>query len=351
MPGSRPFSGHWFTLARKTHRLGPPRLLGGNASKGTAVDANAAKSAAQAAGITSDARHARLLAELMEAGYQRAEPPILQPASVFLDLSGEDMRGRLYLTSDGEGAELCLRPEYTIPLARAYLASPEAGREAAFSYLGPVFRFRPGASGEFLQAGLESYGRTDQEAADAEILAVALEAVDAAGGSPLDIRIGDVALFARLIEALDLPAPWARRLRRGFAHGHALDTIAASAAKTAGIDHSGVLAALAGADQKGARALVEDLLSIAGISTVGGRSVGEIAERFLEQASVSSGAGLGAEQRTAIARFLAIEGDPDTASHELRSLAEDAGLDLGAVLDAFDARNGFLAVHGIDVSR
>ena len=49
-----------------------------------------------------------------------------------------------------------------------------------------------------------------------------------------------------------------------------------------------MLAALANSDPKGARALVADLLSIAGISTVGGRTVGEIADRFLEQAELGA---------------------------------------------------------------
>ena len=52
-----------------------------------------------------------------------------------------------------------------------------------------------------------------------------------------------------------------------------------------------MLAALAAVDAAGAKKLVEDMLSIAGISTVGGRSAGEIAERFLEQATLADGAG------------------------------------------------------------
>ena len=51
-------------------------------------------------------------------------------------------------------------------------------------------------------------------------------------------------------------------------------------------EYQGVLAALAGSDPKAAHHLVTDLLSIAGIAAVGGRSVAEIAERFLEQAAL-----------------------------------------------------------------
>src|SRR3569623_2337626 len=106
-------------------------------------------------------------------GYVRVEPAILQPAEPFLDLSGEDIRKSLYLTSDPGGQELCLRPDLTIPVARDYLASDRAGRPAGFSYLGPVFRYRDGRPSQFLQAGVESYGRQDRAAADAELLALA----------------------------------------------------------------------------------------------------------------------------------------------------------------------------------
>ena len=84
-----------------------------------------------------------LLAHFVASGYKRAEPPILQPAAVFLDQVGEDIRGRLYLTTDAAGAELCLRPEFTLPVSLAYLASSAAGNAANFSYFGKVFRFRP----------------------------------------------------------------------------------------------------------------------------------------------------------------------------------------------------------------
>ena len=291
-----------------------------------------------------------LIAHLVEAGYQRAEPEILQPAAVFLDLAGEDIRSRLYVTSDGAGAELCLRPEYTIPVCLDYLASGAAGRTAAFSYFGRVFRIRSNGPGEFCQAGLESFGRKDREAADAEILGLSLEAAEKGGAGALKVRFGDAGLFASLLEALDLSPVWLRRIRRAHARGVSLADLVKSADKADGADHSGVLAALEGVDRKGARALVQDLLSIAGISSVGGRSAAEIAERFLEQASLQAGAGFSQEKRQVIESWLAVGGDPDASSRKLRTLAQDAGLDLRARLDAFDERLGFFAARGLDVN-
>ncbi len=233
-------------------------------------------------GAGQDQRGEAFLQKLEAAGYLPCDPAILQPADVFLNLSGEDMRGRLLMASDG-AADFCLRPEFTIPVSLAYLASRQAGEAAAFCYHGPVFRQRPGLSPEFLQAGLENFGRDDREAADAEILALALEAAGSAGARDWRIHIGDAGLLTALLEKLALPSVWLRRIRSGLAKGQKLDDILHPVIEGAA-DHSGVLAALDGADKAGARALVEDLLKIAGISTLGGRTSGEIADRFLEQA-------------------------------------------------------------------
>lgn len=292
-------------------------------------------------------RQDALITHLVEAGYARCEPPLLQPASAFFD-SGEDMRGRLFLTNDLSGVELCLRPEYTIPVCRAYMDSAAFGHPAAFSYCGPVFRLRKDGPGEFVQAGIENLGRTDREAADAEILALSLDAARLVTPTRFETRIGDVGLFSDLLDVLEIPQQWRRRITRGVAQGKSLAGIL-DTPRNGGIDHSGVLAALEGVDKHGARALVEDLLSIAGITAVGGRTAAEIADRFLEQAALKGGSGVSTPARDVIERFLAIDGEPDAAASALRSLAEESELDLGPALERFEHRLGFIAARGIAI--
>lgn len=321
------------------------------------MDSRAARLVGEAA---RDARADALVMSFERAGYIRVAPPILQPAEPFLDLSGEDIRKRMFLTADPQGRELCLRPDLTIPVSRDYLASPAAGRAQGFCYLGQVFRHRADEPSEFLQAGIESFGRTDIAAADAEMLALGLDATAHYGVPAPDIRIGDVGLFVALIAALDLAPAWKRRLIKDFNHktslAQDLERLTPSLASPVGKgparpEYQGVLAALAGSDPKGAHALVTDLLSIAGISAVGGRSVGEIADRFLEQAALGAQTSLPRETRSLIERFLAVAGDPDEAAAELRTLAKDGGLKLDAALDLFESRTGFLAARGVDVRR
>jgi len=293
-----------------------------------------------------------LLLSFSQAGYALAEPPVLQPAEPFLDLSGEDIRKSLYLTTDAAGEELCLRPDLTIPVAREYLASGQAGRPAGYSYLGPVFRYRGAAPSEFLQAGVESFGRLDRPAADAEMLALALEATRAFGVNDVEIRTGDVALFTALIDALNLYPVWRRRLMKDFNRKISLEqdieqlTVTSSATRN---EYEGVLAALAGSDRKAALALVTDLMSIAGASNFGGRTVAEIADRFLEQSTLKAGA-LPRDALAIIRRFLAIAGDPRDAITQLRSLASDAKLDITAAIDALESRVGFMAARGINTA-
>ena len=294
-----------------------------------------------------------LLLSFAQGGYVQAHPGILQPAEPFLDLSGEDIRKSLYLTTDPSGEELCLRPDLTIPVARDYLASDKAGQPAGFSYLGPVFRYRGGGRSEFLQAGIESFGRQDRAAADAEMLALALEATSAFGLKDVEIRTGDVALFTALIDALDLYPVWRRRLIKDFNRKVSLiDDIERLTLATAPgrNEYEGVLAALAGSDRKAALALVTDLMSIAGTTNVGGRTVAEIADRFLEQSTLKGGA-LPRDALATIKRFLAIAGDPDQSVAQLRALATEARLDLAAAIDQLESRVGFMAARGIDTRR
>jgi ATP phosphoribosyltransferase regulatory subunit len=311
--------------------------------------ANTVNGAASASAAWADA----LLLSFAQAGYQRAEPAIIQPAEPFLDLSGEDIRKSLYLTTDATGEELCLRPDLTIPVARDYLASSRAGQPAGFSYLGPVFRYRWGRPSEFLQAGVESFGRADRAAADAEMLALALEATTAFGVTDVEIRTGDVALFNALIDALQLYPVWRRRLIKDFNRKISLtDDIEQLTLKTAPgrNEYEGVLAALAGSDRKAALALVTDLMSIAGTSNVGGRTVAEIADRFLEQSTLKAGA-LPRDASSIIKRFLEIAGHPDDAVAQLRALAADARLDIGSAIDQLESRVGFMAARGVDVRK
>lgn len=283
---------------------------------------------------------------------EMVEPAILLPADLFLDTAGEDIRRRLFLTSDAEGRELCLRPEFTIPVCRHYLATGEAGREAALGYFGPVFRQRGREAGEFLQAGIELLGNDDRAAADADVLALAFEAAHLFAVDAPQVKIGDEGVFLALLDGLGLAAPLRRRLRGLFGTPRlrtTLDRLGNGDGADA-IGRPGFLAALSGAAPDDARRLVEDLLGLAGIATVGGRTAHEIAERFLERAAVGAD-GLSAEAAAVVGRYLDLSTTPERALDRLDAFQREIGIDLGAALDLFARRNDAFRDCGIDLDR
>jgi ATP phosphoribosyltransferase regulatory subunit len=283
-----------------------------------------------------------LCARFAERGFTRIEPAILQPAELFIGLSGEDIRRRLYLVSDPSGVEYCLRPDFTIPVARAYL-DEAAPKQARYCYAGPAFRCRragaePVQRGEFHQAGIEIFGARNGEAAELEMLELAFESVLAEAPRGFELRLGDPGLFAALLDCLDLPESWRRRLRRHFwRHDVAEDLAQALAEPKGNASREALAQALAGLDRKAAAELVEEVLALAGILAVGGRSAEEIAGRFMERA----GAGAPAVSKRAIAvvrNYLAIEDRPLKAIKRVRALVKAEKLDLENRVDAVERR-------------
>lgn len=279
-----------------------------------------------------------------DAGYAFVEPAIVHPASVFVELAGEDLRRRLFLTSAPDGTELALRPDYTIPVCLHHLATGAAKRRANYAYLGPVFRQRRDEPGEFMQAGIESLGRTDRVAADADALKLGLDAVALLGVRKTATRIGDSALFASVLEALDLSPPWRRRLARNFGGAERLNGLIAQANGKAD-----TISVAGRRERMAARRRAAELLEATGLATIDGRTADEIADRFVEKSVI--GAGIGDRPAKVLARFLGIAGTPAKALTALRALARRERLAIDKAIDRFEARSDALARHGIDLAR
>ncbi len=296
----------------------------------------------------------RLCGLFEEAGYDIVEPPLLHDADLILDLAGEDLRRRLFLTGGADGVELCLRPDYTIPVALHHLTSGDPKRKASYAYCGRVFRQRPGETGEFRQAGVESIGRADIADADADILALALKAVSLFDVDEPTIRLGDSRLFGALLDALALPPVWRRRFIRAFGDEERikaqLDELAGRTVRPRPA-HAERLETLQPGDREEARHAVEELLEEAGITHVGGRSPAEIADRFLELASLSAGSRSDRRAAGVIETFLAISGPPDEAAIALGELAATEAPGLATEIARFTKRTQGLLGRGIDTDR
>ncbi|MGH6734980.1 MAG: ATP phosphoribosyltransferase regulatory subunit [Methyloceanibacter sp.] len=305
---------------------------------------------------------ARALLDLFaRAGYEPVAPSIIQPAGVFLDQIGEQVRGRTYVFTDLAGEELCLRPDLTVPVSRLYLERhPKADRPARYCYNGPAFRFQPlGPSRthprEFRQAGIECFGAADKESADIEIVLLAVGAVRSAGLRDYGLRFGDIALFYALIDALSLPERWRFKLRHYFWRPpvfHALLNRLAKGDRPEGDGLPQVLtAALAGTTPERAEELVAAYLEKQDIPLAGNRTLSEIAERLLDHAADLRADKLPKEVATIIDYYLAVAAPPREAVDKVAMIARGAGLDIDAGLDAALRRFDRLARDGIDLGR
>ncbi|WP_342643048.1 ATP phosphoribosyltransferase regulatory subunit [Rhodoligotrophos ferricapiens] len=305
-----------------------------------------------------DAQNAPMLALLVEAGFAHVEPDILQPADLFLDRSGEDIRTRTFVFTDPGGRELCLRPDLTVPTCRYHLeVAGDVAAEARYCYCGPVFRHQPmGADAmhprEFVQVGMEWFGDKDAPAAEAEVFALTIRAVEAAGLSRYRVKLGDLGLFTALLDSIEMPPRWRQRLNHQFWRPRAfrdlLDMLAGRRPR-ARSETEDLLSRLGNASEERAVALVEEVLELEGIPLVGGRSIAEIARRLHERARDREERPLSAEAVQLIEAYLEISAPPEQAAVAMRTLAAQAGARFGEALDRFERRFAEAREKGLDI--
>lgn len=284
-------------------------------------------------------------------GAAPVDVPVMQPLTQLLDLAGEAVRARLF-TVQADGVEAaCLRPDFTIPVARAHIAAgAAAGR---YLYEGKAFRVAPPGSDraeEFLQIGMEVYeASADPAALDAEVAGLAWRAAAAGGRQDLTLQLGDISLFSAFIGGFALPASLRERLLRAFLRPRVLKAELDRALTPAGgaSESERLPSLLAGLPEGEATAVLEELWALAGIQPVGGRSAAEIVHRLALRAETGTGARLTPDAARLIGRFLEISGAPGEALEASAALASEAGADLGPALDGWSRRLGALKAAGV----
>ena len=149
----------------------------------------------------------RMRASFEAAGYGELHTPALEYEEV-LRRGEATAAGARYRTFDEHGNVLALRSDMTIPIARV-VATRYGGAEPPlrFCYFAHAWRATERGVGEpreFLQGGIELLGVLGAEG-DAEVVALAVAALDAAGLRRHRVGVGDGALYRRLLFALEVP--------------------------------------------------------------------------------------------------------------------------------------------------
>ncbi|QDY70183.1 ATP phosphoribosyltransferase regulatory subunit [Qingshengfaniella alkalisoli] len=151
------------------------------------------------------AEAARLRAYFEGTGAVAVEAPILLPADTLLDLYGEDIRGRAYVTHDPLRGEMMLRPDFTVPVVSEHMTN--GAEPARYTYAGEVFRKQeidPERPSEYLQVGLEIFDGTDPARADAEVFTLFRDVLD-----PCHLRAatGDIGILTAAVHGLTTSDP------------------------------------------------------------------------------------------------------------------------------------------------
>ena len=301
-----------------------------------------------------------IMAIFARAGFEPIAPPVIQPAGVFLDVIGEDLRARTYVFTDPEGAELCLRPDLTIPACRLYLARHgHDGAPARLAYNGVVFRYQPAGASlarprEFRQAGIESFAAADPAKAEAEILALSAESVRAAGLRSFRVHIGDLGIFDTLLQAIEMPERWRARLRHYFWQPDAFKKQLQRLVKTdpvrAGLP-TALLGAISGPNEAETVAAIERHLEGQGLTISGTRTLEEIGAHLAGLAQDLQEAPLAARSAGLLEAYLRIEAPAEAAPERIRKLLKGTGIEIAPALAAYEERLQLAAQEGIDISQ
>ena len=277
---------------------------------------------------------ARLRARFEAAGGVPVETGILQPAATLLDLYGEDIRARAYVTSDALRGEQMLRPDFTVPVVQMHM---EHGAEPArYTYAGEVFRRQeddPDRANEYMQVGFEIFARADPAAADAEVFGLFHEVL-----APLGLRAatGDIGILMAAVAGLCTSDARKVALRRHIWRPRRFRALMDRFAGKSPVPESRI-ALLAAADPFAAAGPM-----------IGLRSRSEIAARIETLRADAETPRISKDEVALIDAILQVRETSDNALEHLRDIAVDMPA-IGPAVERLEARLEALAVRGIEV--
>ena len=260
---------------------------------------------------------------------------VLQPADTLLDLYGEDIRGRSYLTSDPVRGEMVLRPDFTVPVVQMHMESH--AEPARYTYAGKVFRKQdsdPDRANEFVQVGYEVFDGSNPALADAEVFAAIR---DALGDLPLRAATGDIGILTAAVGGLRTSRARKDALMRHIWRPRRFRTL---------LDRFGgrspvppTRAALLAADDPFAQAGPD----------IGTRSRTEIERRIAALRDDAATAPISGEELALLDTLMSLRETSDHVLSQLRDIAVDMPA-IGPAVMRLNARLDALEDYGVDVS-
>ncbi len=135
-------------------------------------------------------------------GFGEVVTPTFEHAELFTLRSGQSVVDEMYVFRDKGDREMALRPEITASVIRYYVNELSTlPKPLKLYYVGNCFRYENPQSGryrEFFQLGAELIGTKNPET-DAEVIALAVSCVRAAGLENFAVRVGHIGILKALV--------------------------------------------------------------------------------------------------------------------------------------------------------
>ncbi len=286
------------------------------------------------------ARAAALQEAFTAAGAEVIEADILQPAEVLLDLYGEDIRARAYVTSDPLQGECMLRPDFTVPVVRQHMES--GATPARYTYAGEVFRkqeHEDGRASEYIQVGYELFDGSDPAAADAEVFALFSQVL-----APLNLQAstGDIGILIAAVDGLNTSEARKIALKRHIWRPRRFRSL---------MDRFGGRKPVPETRVKMLETVVsgvDEAIATNG-PAIGLRSEAEVAARVAKLQAEAAEAPLSGGELDLLDTILSLRETSANALENLRDIAVDMPA-IASAVERFEARLNALAGRGVDVN-
>ena len=148
-------------------------------------------------------------------GFVLSEQDVLLDSEYIIQRSGENFRRSMLTFENEDGKVMCLRPDLTVASCIKYL---EKKSKSKIYYSGQAYRRNNKKKSELVndQLGIEILGSKNQSQDDYKVIKTILNSAEKIKSKKIEIKVGDISLFNRLINSLDMPERWKLRLIRHF---------------------------------------------------------------------------------------------------------------------------------------
>ena len=157
----------------------------------------------------------QIIKTFKSSGFVFSEPDVLLDSEYIIQRSGENFKRSMLTFENEDGKLMCLRPDLTVASCIKFL---EKKSKSKIYYSGQAYRSTDKKSSDLIsdQLGIEILGSKNQLQDDFKVIKTILNSVEKTKSKKIHIKVGDIGLFKKLINSLEMPERWKLRLIRHF---------------------------------------------------------------------------------------------------------------------------------------